>query len=52
VLSLAIAGTLLAAIAAVFWFDVRMLAFTVLTTLAVLAALVASWRLRHANAEG
>jgi hypothetical protein len=52
VLSLAIAGTLLAAIAAVFWFDVRMLAFTFLTTLAVLAALVASWRLRHANAEG
>lgn len=52
VLSLAISVVPLAAIAAFFWFDVRMLAFSILTLVAVLAALVALWRWHHAIQGG
>ena len=52
VLALAIAVVPLTLLAAICWFDVRMLAFVVLLAVAVLAALVAVWRWRHGMAGG
>ena len=51
-LALAIAVVPLALLAAVFWFDVRMLAFVVLLAIAILAGLGAAWRWRHGMAGG
>ncbi len=52
VLSLAIAVVPLALIAAVCWFDARMLAAVVLVLAAFVAALVALWRWRNAAGRG
>ena len=49
VLSLAIAGVPLALLAAICWFDVRMLAFAVLLGVAILAGVFAAWRWRHVD---
>jgi hypothetical protein len=46
-LSPAIAAVPLAALAAVYWFDVRVLAAAILVAIAVLAAAIAAWRARH-----
>jgi len=51
-LALAIAVVPLALLAAVFWFDVRMLAFVVLLSIAILAGVVAAWRWRHGTEGG
>jgi hypothetical protein len=50
-LALAIAVMPLALLAAAYWFDVRMLAFTVLVLVAVLAGVAAGWRWRNGPAE-
>lgn len=47
VLALAIAIVPLALLAAIFWFDLRMLAFVVLLAIAILAAVAAAWRWRN-----
>jgi hypothetical protein len=47
VLALVVAIVPLALLAAVFWFDIRMLAFVVLLAIAILAAVAAAWRWRH-----
>jgi hypothetical protein len=51
-LALAIAVVPLALLAAVFWFDVRMLAFVVLLSIAILAGVFAAWRWRHGMEGG
>jgi len=49
VLALAIAVFPLAALAAAFWFDVRMLASVILMLVAAAAVVVAAWRWHHAS---
>ena len=44
VLALAVAAVPLALLAAIFWFDVRMLAFVVLLAIAILAGVAVAWR--------
>ena len=51
-LALAIAVAPLALLAAICWFDVRMLAFVVLLAIATLAGVIAAWRWRHGTAGG
>ncbi|MDE2497532.1 MAG: hypothetical protein KGK35_06840, partial [Xanthomonadaceae bacterium] len=52
VLALAIAVVPLALLAAICWFDVRMLAFVVLLAIATLAGVIAAWRWRHGTVGG
>ncbi len=52
VLALALAVVPLALVAAVCWFEVRMLAFVVLLAAAVAAALVVAWRWRRGAKDG
>lgn len=49
VLALAVAIVPLALLAAICWFDVRMLAFVVLLAVAILAGAMAAWRWRHGD---
>lgn len=51
-LALAIAIVPLALLAAVYWFDLRMLAFAILVLVAGLAGVAAGWRWRNGPAEG
>ena len=50
-LALAIAIVPLALLAAVYWFDLRMLAFAILVLVAALAGVAAGWRWRNGPAE-
>lgn len=52
VLALAVAVVPLALLAAVCWFDVRMLAFVVLAVVAILAGVLAVWRWRYGVGDG
>ena len=51
VLSLAVAAVPLAILAAAYWFEVRMLATSVLVVIAIIAAAVAAWRWRNRPRE-